>query len=271
MNVFSIGAARNIGYYSSIRLLDAGCTVTFLLRTPSVFDGDEVINKYVASGKVTLVKGDALTKSDVERGWAEAAKYGKVDLLLFTVGGTPHFSFRKGFIVEPHDLVTRCMLNALCTIPKDSPLPKVVTVTSTGLTRSSHAALPMLLKPLYAYLLAVPHHDKIGVERLLHHCAGWSWKEAKANADHVLGANWLETPGLPERGSLEGVLIVRGAMFTDGESMAESKGKKKGYRVTDSELPGAWTISRKDVAHFIVDALLNKWDQYGSKCISIAY
>uniref|UniRef100_A0A0W0FQ46 Uncharacterized protein n=1 Tax=Moniliophthora roreri TaxID=221103 RepID=A0A0W0FQ46_MONRR len=104
MNVFSIGAARNIGYYSSIRLLgsvnhlvtviylhgllillDAGCTVTFLLRTPSVFDGDEVINKYVASGKVTLVKGDALTKSDVERGWAEAAKYGKVDLLLFTV------------------------------------------------------------------------------------------------------------------------------------------------------------------------------------------
>ncbi|EEB90534.1 hypothetical protein MPER_11244 [Moniliophthora perniciosa FA553] len=270
MNIFSIGAARNIGYYSSIRLLDAGCTVTFLLRNPSVFDGDEVIKKYVASGKVALVKGDALVKSDVERGWAEAAKHGKVDILLFTVGGTPHFSFRKGFVVEPHDLVTRCMLNALCTMPKDSPLPKVVTVTSIGLMRSSHAALPMLLKPFYA-LLAVPFHDKIGVERLLYHCAGWLWRdEAKANADDVLGVNWSETPGLPERGSLGDVLIVRAALFTDGECVAESKGKK-GYRVTDGDLPGAWTISRKDVAHFIVDALLNKWDQCGSKCVSIAY
>lgn len=110
MNVYAIGASRNIGYYASTRLLgellvlppnpilcclldtlyyvDRGATITFLLRSPSAFDGDEVIQKYVKSGKVRLVKGDALNAQDVSRGWetAREAGEGRVDVVLFTVG-----------------------------------------------------------------------------------------------------------------------------------------------------------------------------------------
>jgi len=66
----------------------SGATVTFLLRSPSVFDNDEVIQEHVKSGKARLVKGDALVKDDVKRAWDEgAAGEGKpVDLLLCTVG-----------------------------------------------------------------------------------------------------------------------------------------------------------------------------------------
>lgn len=60
--------------------------MTFLLRSPSIFDSDEVIQKHLESGNARLLQGDALVRKDVQRAWEEAAKYGKVDLLLFTVG-----------------------------------------------------------------------------------------------------------------------------------------------------------------------------------------
>ena len=67
---------------------ELGATVTFLLRTPSIFDTNSAIQKYVSSGTARLIKGDALVREDVEQAWKEAAgKENKpVDVLLFTVG-----------------------------------------------------------------------------------------------------------------------------------------------------------------------------------------
>lgn len=85
-----------------------------------------------------------------------------------------------------------------------------------------------------------------------------------------MGSEWQE--GLPSPGTLKQVLIVKPALFTDGECVAE-KGRKEGkepYRLSEGEI-GGWTISRKDVAHFIVDVVLNKWDEFSGKRVSIAY
>jgi hypothetical protein len=58
-------------------------------------------------------------------------------------------------------------------------------------------------------------------------------------------------------------MIVRVALLTDG--------KEKGvYKVGAGEVEG-WTVSRRDVAHFIVDAVTNRWEQYGGRQVSIAY
>jgi len=89
MNVLAVGASRNIGYYASLRLLEKGATVTFLLRSPSAFDGDSTIQGYVASGKAHLVKGDGLKTDDVRHSWEVAQSLGtdgRVDLVVFTVG-----------------------------------------------------------------------------------------------------------------------------------------------------------------------------------------
>ncbi|KAJ3524876.1 hypothetical protein NM688_g8488 [Phlebia brevispora] len=87
MNVFAIGASRNIGYFAAVRLLNKGATVTFLLRSPSVFDDDQVIQRYVQSGHARLIQGDGLNASDVAKAW-ELALEGSahVDLVLFTLG-----------------------------------------------------------------------------------------------------------------------------------------------------------------------------------------
>ncbi|KAJ7187920.1 hypothetical protein C8R46DRAFT_1157147 [Mycena filopes] len=260
-NILSIGASRNIGYYSAVRLLEQGATVTLLLRTPSVFDEDAVIQKYVKSGTARLVKGDARNEDDMRRAWAAA---GPVDAVVFTVGGVPSFSITKGFVVDPN-LVAQCMLTLLRTLPTTSttPPPRIIALSSTGIGPTAHKALPILLKPLYA-ALTIPHYDKAGMEQAVAHVAGWAPNpELGAPRVEILGENWTE--GLPAPGTLKDrVLVVRPALLTDGKCVAdENKAKGKGkapYRASHEEL-SFYTISRKDTAHFVVDAL-SRWDEF---------
>jgi hypothetical protein len=67
-------------------MLAAGHSVAFMLRSPTAFDKDEVMQKYIKEGKVTIFKGDALSQQDVESAWKGANEGSKVDLVLFTVG-----------------------------------------------------------------------------------------------------------------------------------------------------------------------------------------
>lgn len=85
-----------------------------------------------------------------------------------------------------------------------------------------------------------------------------------------MGVDWQNRPGLLSPGSLKSVLVVRPALLTDGECLAEDPKSTQGYRVSVNELKG-YTVSRKDVAHFVVDAVLNKWAEYENKAINIAY
>jgi hypothetical protein len=165
-------------------------------------------------------------------------------------------------------------MNVLRTLP--SPTTRLITISSSGLTNESYKSLPILLKPLYGAVIAAPHRDKLGSERLIHHVAGWTWKEHEP-IEEILAPGWEKTEGLPAPGTLKRMLILRPALLTDGECQADS-GKlkvRKGklvppYRVSEREL-GGYTISRKDVAHFISDAVLNRWNEYEGKVVNVGY
>ncbi|KAJ7072017.1 hypothetical protein C8F01DRAFT_972960 [Mycena amicta] len=271
MNILAIGASRNIGYQTAIRLLEKGATVTFLLRSPSVFDEDRVIQRFIAAGRARLVQGDATNEQETIRGW-EAA--GVVDAVVFSVGGTPSFGL-KGITINPHNLVTQCILNVLCTMPsyQNAPQPKLVCISSIGLSPTAHKALPWLMKPLYG-MLDGPHKDKLGLERVLFHCAGWKWDPTTGEPDlDITGDNWQQRRGLPPPGTLKHVLIVRPAWLTDGKSKAdevEAEGKgRQGYRYSENEL-GCYTISRADIAHFVANSF-GRWHELGNKRINVGY
>ncbi|KAJ6625832.1 hypothetical protein B0H10DRAFT_1782525 [Mycena sp. CBHHK59/15] len=272
LNILAIGASRNIGYFTAIHLLENGATVTFLLRSPAIFDADTTIQRYFQSGKARLVNGDAASEADTRRAWDKA---GVVDAVIFSVGGTPKFHLLKGFVINPHNLVTQCLLNVLCTMPtySDAPHPRFIAVSSIGLSPASHAALPLALRPVYA-MIAAPHRDKVGMERVIAHCAGWAW-DLKTDGDpavDIMGEGWAQRQGLPASGTLKRVLVVRPALLTDGECVADrvkETGKGKSYRVGEGEL-GGYTISRKDVAHFIADSL-TRWDEFENKRVNVAY
>ncbi|KZP18279.1 hypothetical protein FIBSPDRAFT_863955 [Athelia psychrophila] len=176
--------------------------------------------------------------------------------------------------MTPPNLVTQSLLNALSTVPAQTPSPKIITISSTGLTKSSHASLPLLLKPVYGSFLAAPHKDKVGAEKIVAHCAGWAWDPANADAGaDIMGADWVDGEGgegLPQ-GTLKDIVIVRPALLTDGDCKADTTKKGTGaYKAREGEI-GGWTVSRKDVAHFLVEGVLGNWESNKGKCISIAY
>ena len=91
----------------------------------------------------------------------------------------------------------------------------------------------------------------------------------------ILGSGWKDS--LPEPGSMKDVVVIRPALLVDGECKADKvkagKGKEAGkepYRVKEGDI-GGWTVSRKDVAHFVVEGALGDWQKWGGKCVSIAY
>jgi len=272
LNVLVIGGSRHIGYYSALRFLDAGSTVTFLLRSPATFDDDQTIQKYVKSGHARLIKGDGLVLADVQNVWTAASSDQPVDVVLFTIGftGSANFHPIKGFLITPHNLVTQCLLNVLCEMPKTNPLPKVIILSTIGVTPSSRSQAPFLLNIVYGYMISHPLRDKLGAERVIYHCAGWNWnsKDGEPKED-IMGEGWKEREGLPAPGQLKNAMVLRPAMLNDGECVADS-GKTPPYRAAEGNLKG-WSVSRKDVAHFIFDAVTNHWDEYGNKQISIAY
>ncbi|KAJ7038015.1 hypothetical protein C8F04DRAFT_1091074, partial [Mycena alexandri] len=61
------------------------------------------------------------------------------------------------------------------------PQPKLVAMSSIGLTLSAHAVLPCLIEPVYS-ALDIPHRDKVGLGRVLAHCTGWTWTDAEPAA-----------------------------------------------------------------------------------------
>jgi hypothetical protein len=187
-------------------------------------------------------------------------------------------SLSKGIVLDNPNACTLAMLNVLCTIPRNYPIPRILVISSTGLTPGSHSRVPFALKPLYSYALAGPHADKLAMERILHYVTeGWTWDSAK-NGDpstDILPSNWQSAEGLPAEGSLKSIVVVRPSLLVDGKSQAEkfeAKGRKdkEPYKVFLKEI-GGYMVSRKDVAHFVVGVVTKRWTEFENIIVNISY
>ncbi|KAH8099643.1 hypothetical protein BXZ70DRAFT_240320 [Cristinia sonorae] len=279
MNIYALGASRNIGYFASLRLLAKGARITFLLRSPAGLENDQAIRPYVESGHAIIVKGDAFVAEDVKKGWAVAQDNGAltVDLILFTVGGAPKFKLGKGFYIDPPNLVTKCLLNVISTYStsESSPHPpKLITISSIGLTPESHRNLPLLLKPLYSLLLPAAHEDKLGSERVVAHASGKPWPISYPEPKQgIMPDGWKETlSGGGASTAWTETVILRPALLMDGDCKADTaRPGKLPYRLSEKDLGNGYSVNRKDVAHFIAEVLLEDWEKWSGKSWNMAY
>ena len=202
------------------------------------------------------------------------------------------FKVTKGFVINPPNITTKAMLNVLCTMPESTPRPKVIAISSIGVTKDCPA--PLVYKPLYGYLLRGPHADKQGLERVLAHVSGRKWedKEPRDDITTVDEVKWQDRESLPASGSLE-VLVIRPPVFVESKQKSvpppatsaastsssppaenESAPKKEEdqvkYRVGDPQLSGTYTISREEVGHFIAENAVKNWDQYKGKAVTVS-
>lgn len=177
------------------------------------------------------------------------------------LGGLLKFELTKGFSIDPPNLTTQALSNVLQTIAPEAlerPI-RLIAVSSTGITKESHDKLPFGLKSFYSYALHSPHADKLGLERLLQWAMGKQWKEGVEPSETVLSPDWQKS--YPPIGWLPNLVVVRPAFLTDGEAKGQ-------YKVSTDEF-SSYTVSRKDMGHFIGVRLVEEWDMWRGKIVNV--
>lgn len=289
-NVLVIGGSRGTGYQIALAYLERAYTVTFLVRDKSTFDSDGTIRAFIAGGQVKVVEGDALVEADVRKAWDGALKHGAgptrgIDTVAFCLGGSIGYTWATGVTLTPHNIVTRGLQALFCSLPlQSSPNTKLTIVSSSGVFPESFNNLPWALRQATSYGLLPAHRDKRSAERLIAHVAGWTWDDARfgpipeeEEREMYDGARgWREREGMPAVGALlEQLAVVRPLLLTDGDCMGDkTKDELAGaepYRVETLNSTNAWSISRKDVAHFVVKATTSRWEQYKGSAVYLAY
>ncbi|KAJ3046970.1 hypothetical protein HK097_000355 [Rhizophlyctis rosea] len=275
MHVVIIGASRGCGLESTLQILNVhpSAKVTLLLRRPEELS-PILTERGVAlsdigddnTKRIRLLKGDALNPEDVQKLFTSS-----VDVVLSTIGATQlDFSNPVHPKIKPGSICTRAtsiLLSAYKVYIDANPAlphPHLIVLSSNGLGSQGYQDLPLLWKPLYGWLLQDPHADKEIMEWIIFSAAKGSHPDAyvqefgekNASADAVavktgLGSGWLKK-----------FTVVRPAFLTDG--------KVTGTYRAGERVQGTYTISRKDIGHFVAERVVGK-EEWVGKAVTVGW
>lgn len=209
LSVVILGATGGVGKAAAVKSLENGDSVTLLVRDPARLDP--------ATKGANVITGDATKPEDLKKALENQ------DVLLFTIGGKPSFSFTQGFVID-NPTVCADGMSAVSQVYAQAnettepfKLPKaIIAVSTTGLGEGMKD-VPFLLRPLYK-LLHGPHVDKRNMEAAL-----------------------SSIPGIRST-------VVRPTLLTDGEgsTTVQSGPEAIGY-----------SIPRESVGWYIADHLIS--------------
>lgn len=205
LNVVILGATGGVGKAAAVKSLENGYSVTLLVRDPARLDP--------ATKNANIITGDATNPEDLKKVLVNQ------DVLLFTIGGKPGFSFTQG-IVNDNPTVCADGMKAVSQVYAEATesieLPKnIIAVSTTGLVKGM-TDVPFLLKPLYK-LLHGPHVDKRNME---------------ANLASISGVRST---------------VVRPTLLTDGEGSTTVRSGPEAI---------GYSVSRQSVGWYIADNLI---------------
>ncbi|KAF2156791.1 hypothetical protein K461DRAFT_309037 [Myriangium duriaei CBS 260.36] len=234
-----LGATGDCAGWALATALTKGHSCRALARNP-----EKLVDLMTARGvpqdfldrNLVIVKGNAKNKDEVKNLLREA-EHKVVDRVLFGVGGKPSLAFTWSLFTIDDPTVCgssmAALLAALSELAQESTTatrPQVTAISTTGITHGPRD-VPILLVPLYHWLLAKPHVDKHQMEDLL--------RSASSQAN-------------PNQTGLSSASIVRPTLLVDGPGTGLG-GVKAG---TESHPALGYTIARKDVGLWIYENLL---------------
>ncbi|OLN85838.1 hypothetical protein CCHL11_09947 [Colletotrichum chlorophyti] len=242
--ILFLGATGGCGLSALRRSLDAGFTCIALCRTPTKL--------------TTVLSPETYPNLRVEQGNAHDAEFISrhltsphdatrfVDAVVSSIGAW--FELRK-MNLEDVNVCEKGMTVLLGSIKKlrseknITGNPRVVGLSSTGISKSGRDT-PLLIYPLYKFLLHTPHEDKRRMEDLL-------------------------------VGSDEAWTVVRASFLTNGDEQPSGKvrtGVEDPIKGVE-ELAIGYTISREDVGKWIFENILQNHDngKYVRKFATVTY
>lgn len=211
------------------------------------------------STRLVIFKGDAMDKDSVQSFFQSVISNGPLNDVISSIGAYPVVKWYKPFAplqFAPgmEDICSKTMhfiIEALERIvapqQQDGKVPLLVVVASNGIGKSTHDALPMLLKPMYGNFLKYPHLDKEKMEKFLHTSFG------------IQSDDFNPTPSAEQSNKhptliKERLIVVRPSLLTNGAA-------KSSVRSSATTLTSAYTVSRKDVGSFIAGDCLRLTDK----------
>ncbi|KZF23325.1 hypothetical protein L228DRAFT_237903 [Xylona heveae TC161] len=185
------------------------------------------------------------------------ANDGIVDVIISGVGGIPKFTPNplRPTLDDPHiceDAMNK-ILEAISTILTKNPSlrkPLLAAISTTG-TTDFRRDVPVLMLPLYHWLLPIPHADKRAMEDAM----------VKASSG--------------DNAPLGGFVVVRASLLTDGASKGTQQ-IRVGWELPDGSGEGpaiGYTISRSDVGGWLFEKLVatEHRDEWAGKLVTLTY
>lgn len=262
------GATGGCAANALVPALNASLTCVAMVRTPAKLRTMLETQYNVPAAKIdaclTIVQGNITSTDDIKAALTVGGHL--PDRILFGVGGAPHLQFS---LFEPCALDNprvceqgmEALVSALRSCAAENfPLgptgskPIVISISTTGIGRRRD--VPLLMYPLYHWVLRGPHQDKGIMEKILTTTAN--------ETDSPVGDFAVVRPTLLNDSPAQGLAKVRaGWVWADVESQdklargEKEKGPEMGY-----------SISRIDVGSWIFDKLVIGDGMYG-RCSSL--
>lgn len=251
------GATGGVGLSALRHALAAGYRCVALCRTPS-----KLTDQFppATHPNLAVVQGNAHDEAAVAQCLVVPASSPPrlVDHVVFSIGG--RFDFTRMTIDDPQvcrrgmDALLGALRACRARVPAGPPRGPQVTVVSTlGIKKGRD--FPLLLAPLYSYMLKVPHEDKKIMEAALLRAAA----EADGGVDFV---------------------VVRPSMLVDGEkpdrkvrvAVVEDMTAGADGKVLDTDGSAGYTISREDTGRWIFERLIrDEGHGFSGKGVSITW
>ncbi|KAL9024692.1 MAG: hypothetical protein Q9196_006327, partial [Gyalolechia fulgens] len=193
------------------------------------------VSQSIIDTHLTIVQGDIRDTQSVARVLTPQSK--AVHLIISGIGRPPVFSLNP---LNPiFDDPTVCqdaisaILAALRTLPPLSPKPVLAALSTTGIS-SRARDVPILMTPLYHWLLAVPHRDKREMEALLQ----------------------VEVTKPAHERAIKDFIVVRPSLLTNGARLGTDNIRVDEEAGETASPAVGYTISRDDVGGWMFDQLL---------------
>ena len=245
------GCALNVLTHTLLSGYQAVALVRSSKKLKDLLQGLQSVPSSIVSSNLHIVEGSITSTTDLKIALTAHQPEGTpvAPLIISGIGGKPELraSISTPVVIDQPTICEDMVKTLFTSLDEiygsrtilESQKPTFVFISTTGITsRPAPDDVPLLLRPLYHYLLSSPHADKRNTERLL-----------------------VDNP----KARLRSTIIVRASLLMGTGAVSTEKGLKKIRTGTEMKPAVGYTIQRADVGRWIFTNVIDSMFAEGKR------